>query len=158
MTESYLNNYAIILLFVAAAILFSVFGLLTSRFLAPFKPNFEKNKSYESGEEPLNDARIQYNPGFFIIGLIFLLFEVEIIFLFPWALIFDNSMLQEQSAGSWGILSLTEMFIFIAILFLGLLFVWRKGFLNWNKPKTEFRTFKGVVPDELYDKVNKKYS
>lgn len=158
MTEAYLNNYAIILLFFAAAILFSVFGLITSGFLSTNKPNFEKLKSYESGEDPSGDARIQYNPGYFVIALIFLLFEVEIIFLFPWALIFDNSGLNKASNNLWSYLSLIEMFIFIAILFLGLFFVWKKGFLNWPKPELESTEFHSDIPDKYYEDINKKYS
>ncbi len=157
MTETYLENYAMILLFFAAAILFSVFGLITSGFLNTSKPNFEKLKSYESGEEPSSDARIQYNPGYFVIALIFLLFEVEIIFLFPWALIFDNSELNEVSNGLWSYLSLAEMFIFISILFLGLFFVWKKGFLNWPKPEIEKSEYKSNIPAKLYDEINEKY-
>jgi NADH-quinone oxidoreductase subunit A len=158
MDNEYLNNYAIILLFIAAAILFSVFGLITSSLLSIKKPNVEKEKSYESGEEPLNDAKIQYSPGFFTIALIFLLFEVEIIFLFPWALIFDNSLMQVDSSGQWGLLAMFEMFVFVGILFLGLLFAWKKGFLNWSKPKINSVVFKGEVPESLYEDFNKKYS
>jgi NADH-quinone oxidoreductase subunit A len=157
MSESGLSNYAIVLLFTAGGIVFSLLGLMVSRILAPKQPNIEKETSYESGEEPLKNARIQYNPGYFIIALIFLLFEVEIIFLFPWALVFDNEYLNGISNDSWGTLALIEMFIFIAILFAGLFFVWRKGFLSWPAPKIEKETFRSGIPSDLYDEFNRKY-
>ncbi len=158
MSETYFENYAMILLFFAAAILFSIFGILTSRLLSVSKPNVEKLKSYESGEEPSNDARIQYNPGYFVIALIFLLFEVEILFLFPWALIFDNTALNNASEGLWSYLTLIEMFIFIAILLLGLFFVWKKGFLDWPKAKIEKEEYQSNIPDSFYEDINKKYT
>lgn len=154
MSDLYHQDYLYILVFFAAAFIFGIFGIIFTNFLGPKKPNQEKNSSYESGEEPLKDSRIQFNPAYFIIALIFLLFEVEILFLFPWALIFDNEILNTSSGGAWSCLTLIEMFIFIFILILGLAFVWKKGFLNWQKPKPIINEFKSPVPSELYDKIN----
>jgi NADH-quinone oxidoreductase subunit A len=152
-----LTEYSHILIFLIGAAGFCAVGMFASKLLSVYKPNQEKNKSYESGEDPLEDARIQYNPGYFIIALIFLLFEVELVFLFPWALIFDNDSLQSATNGTWGWLTLTEMFIFIGILGLGLAFVWQKGYLDWPKPKAEKSKIHSVVPKSMYDAINIKY-
>jgi NADH-quinone oxidoreductase subunit A len=158
MNEGYLNNYLIILYFIGGGLLFSLLGIVASKILSPNKPNEEKNESYESGETPLRDSRVQFNPAYFIIGLIFLLFEVEIVFLFPWALILDNEILLELTEGKWSWIAFSEMFVFLFILVLGLAFVWKKGFLNWPESKVSKSNYESPIPNELYDKLNKKYS
>lgn len=151
------QEYAIVLLFFGAGILFSILGILASKIFTTSKPNEEKLKSYESGEEPFKDARVQYNPGYFIIALIFLIFEVELLFLFPWAVVFDDPGVISQMGSDWGILALIEMFIFIALLFIGLVFVWKKGYLNWPGKKENIKEKTGVVPERMYEEFNKKF-
>ena len=151
------QEYAIVLLFFGAGVVFSILGILASKIFSTSNPNQEKLKSYESGEEPFKDARVQYNPGYFIIALIFLIFEVELLFLFPWALVFDDAQVIDKMGSDWGILALIEMFIFVGLLFIGLVFVWKKGYLNWPGRKKIEKRKTSLVPEKLYQEFNQKY-
>ncbi|MBK0378971.1 NADH-quinone oxidoreductase subunit A [Mucilaginibacter segetis] len=130
-------------------------GLLffTNRILAPRNPTFEKQTTYECGEEPTGNAWLPFNSRFYVIALVFLLFDVEMIFVFPWATVFGNRELLANDA-RWGWLSLTEMFVFLGILILGLVYVWRKGDLDWIKPKPVLPISGTHIPQSLYDQIN----
>lgn len=106
--------------FVVGAAIVSVMMLL-SHLLAPWKPTREKLRTYESGEEPVGQAWGRYPTHFYIFALLFVVFDVEVIFLFPWAVLF-------RTLGWYG---LAEMGIFIAILVVGLFYAWKKKVLNW---------------------------
>ena len=153
-----MSEYGEILLFIIGGMLFLAGGLFTNYILRPSRPNDQKLTTYESGEEPIGSARGRVNTRFYIIALIFLLFEVEIIFLFPWATVFGNKEKIEATGGLWGWFSLIEMFVFIGILALGLAYVWVKGHLDWPKIEVPKNEFKSHVPAKLYDDINKKYS
>lgn len=146
------------MLFLIAAIVFVLISLLVARLLRPNRPNIEKLSTYESGEEPVGSAWGQFNLRFYVIAIIFLLFDVELVFLFPWARIFGDKDLILASNGLWGWYSLLEVGIFVGLLALGLAYVWAKGFLDWIKPQPKQSDFKGKVPQNLYDKINEKYS
>ena len=133
-------------------------GLFTAWLIRPHRPNVEKLTTYESGEEPAGTAWGQFNVRFYVVALVFILFDVELVFLFPWATVFGQKELVEATGGLWGWFALTEMLVFIAILALGLAYVWAKGYLNWEKPESLEHTYKGLVPKELYEKINKKSS
>ena len=92
-----------------------------SRLVAPRKPSLEKSRTYESGEEPVGQAWGRYPSHFYIFALLFVVFDVEVIFLFPWAVLF-------RSLG-WN--GLVEMAVFILILVVGLFYAWRKQVLRW---------------------------
>lgn len=114
-------SYFTVFAFFAAGALF-VTGLLTlSRLIAPRKPTVEKLRTYESGEEPVGQAWGRYPTHFYVFALLFVVFDVEVIFLFPWAVLF-------RSLGWYG---LVEMAVFIAILVVGLFYAWRKAALKW---------------------------
>ncbi len=147
-----------VLLFIIIGVGFLLGGLFTSWLIRPSRPNAEKLTTYESGEEPMGTARGRVNTRFYIIALIFLLFEVEIVFLFPWATVFGNKDLITQTNGLWGWFSLAEMVIFIMILALGLAYVWVKGYLDWPKPEVQPNNYKSPVPKHYYDGINQKYS
>lgn len=259
------SSFAGILLFIITAIIFVAGGLLASGLLRPSRPNPEKNTSYECGEDPIGSAWGNFNMRFYIVALIFILFEVEIAFLFPWATVFGNEKYMTEKVGtvkldpgswvvyskdnttpkaellkpvkdlvrtvekiasvqitgnygeerleihneditirmgsrltmeeflsekeirpkvvksyynnklveiqssslrpalqdgveirsSWGIFTLAEMGIFIFLLCIALIYAWVKGYLDWVKPKPEVSTYKGVVPDEKYELINK---
>jgi NADH-quinone oxidoreductase subunit A len=155
--QSYLSAFGEVLLFLVVGIIFIVVTQLVSKLLRPSRPNPEKLSSYESGEEAVGSAWTQFNIQFYIIALIFLLFEVEIVFLFPWSTVFANKEMIEGTNGVWGWFSLIEMLIFIAILALGLAYAWVKGHLDWVKPNPKPTEFVSPVPKDLYDKVNEKY-
>ncbi|MFN6944688.1 MAG: NADH-quinone oxidoreductase subunit A, partial [Cytophagaceae bacterium] len=82
---------------------------------------------------------------------------VEIVFLFPWAVVFGQKELIEETNGLWGWFALGEAFLFVAILALGLAYAWVKGHLDWIKPKQEVSDFKSPVPGALYNKINERY-
>ncbi len=124
-----------------------------NRLIAPHNPTPEKLTSYECGEEPTGSAWLPFNSRFYVIALIFLLFEVEMVFVFPWATVFGSHELQAADH-RWGILSLIEMFAFLGILILGLVYVWAKGDLDWIKPQVIVPTVDSRVPQSLYDKIN----
>ena len=148
--------YSEILIYIGAGLLFIAGGLFTSKLLRPHKPNREKNSVYESGEEPSGDARVSFPVRYYVIALLFLLFEVEIIFLFPWALVFSDPELINATGGRWGWLALIEMFIFLIVLIVGLAYAWKKGFLDWEKPAVISHEYKSPVPRELYEEFNNK--
>lgn len=152
-----LSSFGEVLLYIIAGVVFVLGTLLISRVVRPHRPNPEKLATYESGEEPITAAWTQFNIRFYVVALIFLLFEVEIVFLFPWSTIFARKELIEQTHGVWGWLSLIEMIIFISILALGLAYAWVNGHLDWIKPNPEPTEIKAVVPAELYEAINNKY-
>lgn len=143
-----------ILLFVAGSSGFVVVGLLLGRLLRPKHPDVEKNTTYECGEDAVGSAWGQFNVKFYLIGLVFILLEVELAFIFPWAVIFGNTELQTQSEGYWGWFALTEMLLFAAILVLGLVYAWQKGFLDWQAPykvSTRIPKKPDGLPPTLYE-------
>jgi len=93
----------------------------------------DKQMSYECGEVPEGSAWVKFNVRFYVIALIFIIFDVEVIFLFPWAVIF-----QELSMNGLGLLAFVEMFIFVLILIVGFAYVWVKGDLDWVKMKVKY--------------------
>jgi NADH-quinone oxidoreductase subunit A len=158
MENSQIPEFGVILLFIIGGILFTSAVLFVGWLIRPHRPNEEKLSSYECGEEATGNAWMQFNTRFYIIALIFILFEVEIVFLFPWATIFARRDLIDSTQGIWTWFSVTEVFVFIALLALGLAYVWVKGFLEWEKPLQETRDIASPVPPALYEALNAKYS
>ncbi len=114
-------SFAPVGLFLLLAIVFVLFTLFLARLIRPHRPSETKLSNYECGEQPVGSAWIQYNPRFYIFALLFVIFDVEVIFLFPWAVAYK----------SLGLFALVEMLIFIAILLVGLVWAWKKGMLKW---------------------------
>jgi NADH-quinone oxidoreductase subunit A len=115
---------AFIFLVVGSA--FIAVNLAISRLLQPRHSTAIKLSTYECGELPVGQSWIQFNNRFYVIALVFLIFDVEIAFLFPWAVVFKEL----------GLFAFIEAIVFIAILLVGLAYVWRKGDLEWDKPQT----------------------
>lgn len=134
MGESYFTEFGIVLLFLIGGAIFISVALGVAALIRPHRPNPEKLATYECGEEPAGGAWGKFNIRFYVIALIFILFDVEIVFLFPWATIFAQKDLIDAYQGSWAWFTLTEMFIFILILVFGLAYAWKKGLLEWEKP------------------------
>jgi NADH-quinone oxidoreductase subunit A len=158
MNKPIVSEFGMILLFIIVGVVIPTIMFFISRLLRPNKPNQEKLSTYESGEDPEGNANIQFNARFYVIALIFVLFDVELVFLFPWATVFGREDLIRQTNGQWGWFSLGEMLIFIGILTLGLGYAWVKGHLDWVKPQPQTPTFEGKIPANLYQKINEKYS
>lgn len=152
-----MSGWGQVMLFFAGGLLFVGLALFVSRLLRPHRPNPEKNATYESGESAVGSPWIQFNIRFYIIALIFLLFEVEIVFLFPWATVFANKELIDQTGGRWGWTAFVEMIVFVGILALGLAYAWAKGHLDWIKSEQQVSDFQSPVPKELYHKINERY-
>jgi len=146
------------LLFVIGGTLFVVSALLVSRLIRPNRPNAQKLTSYESGETPQGPAWIQFNLRFYVLALIFILFEVEIVFLFPWSVVFANKELNAQTDGAWGWYAFVEMLIFILVLVIGLAYAWKMGHLDWVKSAPTTTDVESPVPAKLYDELNTKYA
>ncbi|MGZ3874084.1 MAG: NADH-quinone oxidoreductase subunit A [Mucilaginibacter sp.] len=128
-------------------------AFLINKLIAPHKPNPEKLTSYECGEEVTGNAWLPFNSRFYVIALVFLLFDVEMVFIFPWAIVFGSHTINDYDP-RWGWLALTEMFIFLGILILGLVYVWVKGDLDWIKPKVIVPVTDVQIPPSLYEKLN----
>lgn len=152
MIQTDLSEFGTLLIFILGAIAFAVIGLTASKLLRPSRPNFEKLSTYESGEDTVGTAWGQFSIKFYIVALIFLLFEVEIIYLFPWAIIFGDKTLIESTNWNWAWFAIAEMFIFIFILALGLAYAWRKGYLDWVKPQPASSDYKSRIPVSAYKK------
>ncbi len=148
--QSELSQFGYAFLFVLTALVFPAIGLLVARLIRPSRPNVEKLTTYESGENPVGSAWGQFNVRFYLVALIFILFEVEIVFLFPWATIFGNETYQAATKGWWSVYAFAEMSLFIFLLAIGLAYAWRKGFLTWVKPKPEIPKESGKIPKDAY--------
>src|ERR1700716_3963252 len=121
-------HFANVLLFSATAILFVFGSLLAGHFLRPSAPTREKSMIYECGEKPIGQAWFNFNPRFYLIALVFVIFEVEIAFMYPVASVYKWFLDRGQ-----GLLAFAEIFVFIAILAVGLVYVWAMGDLEWVK-------------------------
>ena len=137
-----LSDFGNILLFLITGVLFVAIALFASKLVRPHRPNPDKLSTYECGEEPIGDARIQFNNRFYIIGLMFLIFEVEILLLFPWAMVFQDM----------GWYAFSAMFVFVFLIFIGFIYELGKGHLKWDLPSPavpEYVEGVGVVETEI---------
>ena len=153
-----ISEFGVILLFIFAAIALIAIMLTLAKVIRPHRPNEEKLTTYESGEDPVGNANVQFNVRFYVIAIVFLLFEVELIFLFPWAVVFGQANLIRQTDGLWGWFSLVEMSVFVGVLILGLAYAWSKGYLDWVRPRPQLPDVQTKVPSQLYQKINEKYA
>src|SRR5687767_13951966 len=115
------SNYIPVLVFIVLAFSFPVVALLAAKLVRPSAPFKEKLAPYECGIEPTGDARGRYTVRFYIIAILFVIFDVETIFLFPWAI--QYKML--------GVFGLVEMVVFLGILIIGYIWLFKKGALDW---------------------------
>lgn len=123
-----LNEFAKVLLALVIGSIFVIVTLFVNRLIRPHRPNPEKSKIYECGEEPIGNPWIRFNIRFYTVALIFLIFEVEVVFLFPWAVIYKEL----------GLFAFIEMMVFLLILILGYVYAWAKGDLEWDKPRPKY--------------------
>jgi len=122
-----LTDFGKVLIFFIIGAAFVAAGLITAWLLRPHRPYPQKLSTYECGEEPIGSAWVRFNVRFYVIALVFLIFDVEVVFLFPWALVFRQL----------GLFAFLEMAVFLAILIVGFTYVWVKGDLDWDKPRPE---------------------
>jgi len=120
-----MTGFYIVLLFILIGGFLVAFTIVLSSLLHPKKDYPDKYTTYECGEVPIGEAWIQFNNRFYIVALIFIIFDVEVMFLYPWAVVFDDL----------GMVAFVEMLIFIVILLVGFAYVWVKGDIDWIKPQ-----------------------
>lgn len=149
-----LSAYGSILLMGIIGVVLVCVLIFLAKIIAPNKPNAIKESTYECGEETVGSAWVQFNPRFYVIALIFLLFDVELVFIFPWSVVFGNAELIAADS-RWGWFTLAEMAIFLAVLIVGLMYVWRKGDLNWIKPSHSLPVVAVNIPADAYIKLNR---
>lgn len=124
-------DFAQVLIFMLVAIGFVIAALTLSRLVAPRFDTADKGEIYECGERPIGDAWFNFNPRFYIIALIFVVFDVEVALTFPIAVVF-----KAWKEHSVGIVALGELLIFLVVLAVGLAYVWKKRDLEWVKTVT----------------------
>ena len=120
--DSYYSSYLFIAIFLGVALIFPVLPLILAKFIAPKKPSAIKQASYECGIESKGDSWIQIRVQYYIFAIIFLIFDIETIFVFPWAVAYKQL----------GVFAFLEMMIFLAILIGGWAYAWKKGVLEWD--------------------------
>ena len=123
-----LENYFPVLVFVIVGLGFGCVPLVLGRVLGPYRPDKEKISAYECGFEAFEDARMQFDIRYYLIAIIFILFDLEIAFLFPWAAIFKE-LAATAAVRTFGFF---EMLVFIGILVVGYVYAWAKGALDWE--------------------------
>jgi NADH-quinone oxidoreductase subunit A len=148
-----ITEFGKVLIFLITGLIAVGLAFGVNKLIAPHKPNPEKNSSYECGEEAIGGSWFQFNSRFYVIAIIFLLFDVEMIFVFPWAITFSDKELIAVD-NRWGWLTFTEMLIFIGILLLGLVYVWRKKDLEWIKPTIFIPETDSGIPINAYQIIN----
>jgi NADH-quinone oxidoreductase subunit A len=119
-----LTEFGRVLIFLIVGVLFVAIGMAIAWLLRPHRPYPGKYTTYECGEAPVGDTRMRFNIRFYVVALIFIIFDVEVVFLFPWALVYAGL----------GWFAFVEMMVFLVILFVGFAYVWRNGDLDWDKP------------------------
>jgi len=117
-----LENYLPILLFIAVGIMVGFVPMLAGWVLGPQRPDAEKNSPYECGFEAFEDARMKFDVRYYLVAILFILFDLEIAFLFPWAVVLKEI----------GMFGFVAMAIFLAILTIGFVYEWMKGALEWE--------------------------
>lgn len=115
-------------IFLIVGIGFIVLTLLASMIFRPHRPSDEKRTTYECGEEPIGPAWLQFRVGYYIYALIFLIFDVEAVFIFPWA----AGLLGFSKNHALAVLGFVDMLIFVGVLAVGLVWAWKKGVLEWK--------------------------
>lgn len=117
-----LENYFPILLFIVVGLLIGLGPLVLGKLVSPHKPDSEKNSPYECGFEAFEDARMKFDVRYYLVAILFILFDLEIAFLFPWAVVL-------QEIGLAGFLA---MMLFLLVLVVGFIYEWKKGALEWD--------------------------
>lgn len=131
-----LTEFGKILAFFIFSVVFVLIALITAKIIAPHRPTKEKLMTYECGENPVGSPWIKFNLRFYVVALIFLIFDVEIVLLLPWAMVYRQWGLEGYAVGA----------IFLVLLILGMAYEWRKGDLEWERPKYGMKNFKKPVP------------
>ncbi len=117
-----LGNYLPILIFMGVTLVMGSVFIILGKLLGPSRPDAEKNSPYECGFEAFEDSRMKFDVRYYLVAILFIIFDLEIAFLFPWAVVLDQ-------IGTFGLLA---MAIFLAVLVIGFIYEWKKGALEWE--------------------------
>lgn len=117
-----LDHYLPILVFVVMGVVFGVVPVIAGFVLAPHRPDARKNSPYECGFEAFEDSRMKFDVRYYLVAILFIIFDLEIAFLFPWAVVLDQ-------IGWFGFIA---MMVFLAVLVVGFIYEWKKGALQWE--------------------------
>lgn len=120
--NEYINNYVIVAIFIVLGTLLPIVALTLGKFLRPSRPDDPKLTTYESGNEPVGAGQVRFNIRYYLYALMFIIFDVETVFLYPWAVAYNKL----------GVFALVEMLIFVGLLLIGLIYAWKKKVLKWN--------------------------
>jgi len=128
MQDNYFVRYVPLLLHVAVVTVIAVGMVVLSWFLGQHKYNKAKMSPYECGMEPIGTAQDRFSVKFYLVAILFILFDVEAVFMYPWAIIFKD--LKAIGAGAF---AFSEMLVYVLIVLAGFFYIWKKGILDWNK-------------------------
>lgn len=117
-----IEQYLPIGMMIVFALAFGLVLVNINRWIGPKRPSDEKMSTYESGMEPVKSARERFSVKFYMVAMLFIIFDIEIVFMYPWAVKFREL----------GLFGLVEMLVFIGILLVGYLYIWKKGALRWH--------------------------
>ena len=117
-----ISNYLPILVFIAIGILFGIGPIIIGYLMSPHRPDSDKLSPYECGFEAFEDSRVTFDVRYYLVAILFILFDLEIAFLFPWAVVMNNL----------GWFGFTAMVVFLGILVVGFIYEWKKGALEWE--------------------------
>ncbi|MDH3635331.1 MAG: NADH-quinone oxidoreductase subunit A [Gammaproteobacteria bacterium] len=117
-----LGNYLPILIFMSITLVMGTVFIILGKLLGPSRPDAEKNSPYECGFEAFEDSRMKFDVRYYLVAILFIIFDLEIAFLFPWAIVLDQ-------IGTFG---LVAMAIFLTVLVVGFVYEWKKGALEWE--------------------------
>jgi NADH:ubiquinone oxidoreductase subunit 3 (subunit A) len=137
-----LTEFGMVFLFMMIGVVFVAGGLLAAWVLRPNRPSLEKLSPYECGEEPVGDSWIRFNIRFYVVALLFLIFDVEVVLLFPWALVYQDL----------GWYAFGAMAVFVSLIFVGFAYELGKGEVRWDKPQPVVPRYEkgvGVVEEPL---------
>ena len=123
-----LENYFPVLLFICVGIAMGIVPVVLGKLVSPSRPDSKKNSPYECGFEAFEDARMKFDVRYYLVAILFILFDLEIAFLFPWATIFKE-IVNTEAMRLFGFI---EMFVFLGILVVGYVYAWAKGALDWE--------------------------
>ena len=122
MIYNFLSDYLSIIIFLLISLFLSIGFILVNYISSPKNPDPEKLSAYECGFEAFNDSRMEFDVRFYLVAILFIIFDLEIAFLFPWAV----------SLGNIGVVGFWSMIVFLAILTVGFIYEWKKGALEWG--------------------------
>jgi NADH-quinone oxidoreductase subunit A len=120
-----IDSYIPIILLMGIAIVLGLLLTNLSWLLGPFRPNAIKGSPYESGMDPVGSAHERFSVKFYLVAMLFILFDIEVVFMYPWAVQY------KELIGEYGLFPFIEMMVFVSILFVGYIYVYKKGGLEW---------------------------